>query len=371
MQRGDMRRLAAATCLVLSASLGPALACDEDLFVHNGSRMSVRDCGSTLEIRYLEPREGLRAQGVAAGTLLVDGTISRSGVARTFRGRARLFRAGCAPATYPVDGTLVLFDRGPFELSGRAPRRAPTGCGLSGSRPDRLVFEPAAAPTLETRSDAAAPAMRPGEWQITDVRDRQLGIVILSEDLESGRGQLDMKQRNSDSAVVLRRDPAAASGLMFDVLPPQGKQGASILGWLTIQPTGSEAGRGQLAVGSAQPLPIRLRWVGTGVSEPEDAEDDLPAIGVYRPEYRIMRTQPGGDVALRAAEDPAAPVIGRLSDGARGIQVLSCAPDISTEAFETADRAGRERLLAGSTCRIADATGRKGFLHGRHLSPLD
>jgi hypothetical protein len=108
---------------------------------HNGSQaVWSKDTKGRVEIRYSMPRAGLP---VKDGDLLFEGNVDTGG---TYTGTAYLFKAGCAPAPYAVQGKDV---GGDIVLVGQAPLRKSGGCELVGSsaggRNSRLVFsfEPA------------------------------------------------------------------------------------------------------------------------------------------------------------------------------------------------------------------------------------
>lgn len=127
--------------LALLAYLGltliglPAFAqgCSVLTYDHNGSAMQVEQCGRTLRIFYAVPRNGLAEIGVVPGTLLFDGSISRSG---GVNGDARLFSAKCGEITYGVAGAIRSSS---ILLSGSAPKRN-SNCRVTSYRNDELLF---------------------------------------------------------------------------------------------------------------------------------------------------------------------------------------------------------------------------------------
>jgi hypothetical protein len=127
----------------------PSIAADEDLFTvkkldgrfavaetldHNRSLVVMtRSREGAVEIRYSEPRSALQ---IEPGTLLFQGQ-ERAG---QIQGEAFVFKAGCAPAGYPVTGRRT---DGVLVLEGTAPHRG-RGCEIVGgarnSRYSNLVF---------------------------------------------------------------------------------------------------------------------------------------------------------------------------------------------------------------------------------------
>ena len=116
--------------------------CDRDYYSHNGSMMEIDACtDGQFTISYENPKSSLRKHGVVPGTLLFEGRFWESGGInlRKVTGTARLFKKGCAPALYQVDGYLL--ENNVLELSGTAPVRK-NGCRTTSSRQDNLRFLP-------------------------------------------------------------------------------------------------------------------------------------------------------------------------------------------------------------------------------------
>jgi len=127
--------------LLVAGGVGPALdahaACDSASYDHNGSRMEVHVCDDRMVIEYDRPRSGIIQQGVRQGTVLFQGRIRTTDRGIRIGGRAHVFKRGCEPAPYQVDGFMD--DSGMMTLRGRAPLRR-NGCAISGHRDDVLVF---------------------------------------------------------------------------------------------------------------------------------------------------------------------------------------------------------------------------------------
>jgi hypothetical protein len=102
---------------------------------HNGSVMSFEEANGSLEIDYLEPRNGMMAVGVRTGTMLFLGTEDGDKI----EGSAWTFDPRCGPLRYEVEGQL-LNNGSRVALSGLSPR-VNSNCDVIGQVPDVLRFE--------------------------------------------------------------------------------------------------------------------------------------------------------------------------------------------------------------------------------------
>ena len=107
----------------------PARAAESTLWDHNGSVMRLHADGNRRVIAYETPRPGISGTGVSRGDILFDGVRTGNRIS----GRARVYRAGCRRAEYPVSGTITSETH--FVLQGAAPVWAPQGCRVVGSDP--------------------------------------------------------------------------------------------------------------------------------------------------------------------------------------------------------------------------------------------
>lgn len=95
---------------------------------HNDSVMKLIENGKKRRFVYEEPREALKPAGVTTGTILFDGEEKEDG---RLSGYAKLFRKGCDPIDYFVEGS---FDRekGEAILQGQVPIYSGEGCKITG-----------------------------------------------------------------------------------------------------------------------------------------------------------------------------------------------------------------------------------------------
>jgi hypothetical protein len=112
--------------LVFGATGQQAQAFDDSYEAwHNGSRMLVSIEEDTFVITYEKPKRSLRKHGVRSGTVLFSGHID----GRQVEGEAFVFRDGCDPEPYQVEGTYRI-NRRSFTLTGASPRRETGGCEI-------------------------------------------------------------------------------------------------------------------------------------------------------------------------------------------------------------------------------------------------
>lgn len=135
---GGLGLLAAAGLAVLAAAAPAHAACDSASYDHNGSLMEVHVCEGRMVIEYDRPRSGIAQQGVRPGTVLFRGRVEKMYRGAKVGGRAHVFKRGCQPAAYHVNGWMD--DKGVMTMEGRAPVRR-NGCAISGHRNDVLVFK--------------------------------------------------------------------------------------------------------------------------------------------------------------------------------------------------------------------------------------
>ena len=128
--------------LLVAAVLAPAApahaACDSASYDHNGSLMEVHVCDGRMVIEYDRPRSGMAQHGVRPGAVLFRGQVERMYRGAKIGGRAHVFKRGCQPASYEVNGWID--DGGVIAMEGSAPVRR-NGCTVSGHRNDVLVFK--------------------------------------------------------------------------------------------------------------------------------------------------------------------------------------------------------------------------------------
>jgi hypothetical protein len=122
-------RLAALSVIFGALALGSSGAqAAASTWDHNGSLMRLEEKGSKRTFIYQEPRENLAGAGVKRGAVLFDGEVKKDG---RIAGYAKLFRKGCDPVDYFVEGA---HDKGKGEilLQGQAPIYSGDGCKITG-----------------------------------------------------------------------------------------------------------------------------------------------------------------------------------------------------------------------------------------------
>ena len=154
---GSLRKLCAfsavgAACAFLS---WPAQA--NTSWDHNGSLMVLEENGKKRKLVYSEPRGALDTAGVKRGTVLFDGEEKTDG---RLAGYAKLFRAGCDPVDYFVEGSLDT-SKGEILLQGQAPIYSGTGCKITGYSDDNtassLTFRQQGGGGYASRDERAQP----------------------------------------------------------------------------------------------------------------------------------------------------------------------------------------------------------------------
>lgn len=99
---------------------------------HNGSIMRFEEDGKKRRFVYQEPRRTLGPAGVREGTVLFEGEEKKDG---RLAGYAKLFRKGCDPVDYFVEGA-VNKRNGEILLQGQAPIYSGDGCKITGYTDD-------------------------------------------------------------------------------------------------------------------------------------------------------------------------------------------------------------------------------------------
>lgn len=129
----SFRRLAALSVVFGAYAFGPAFAQPgPSLWEHNGSLMRLEEKGKKRSIVYEQPRSSLQAAGVKPGTVLFEGEEKADG---RFAGYAKLFRKGCDPIDYFVEGAHSK-EKGEILLQGQAPIYSGESCKITGYSDD-------------------------------------------------------------------------------------------------------------------------------------------------------------------------------------------------------------------------------------------
>lgn len=172
---------------------------------HNNSIMKFVENGKKRRFIYEKPRKTLKVAGVSTGTILFDGEEKQDG---RLSGYAKLFRKGCEPIDYFVEGT---YDKakGKIVLQGQAPIYSGKGCKITGysenSGASRLLFTRlgggddlvAAVPEKEKRRGYLPPASISEE---SDEKEREQTARIERDDSGSRKKRQPPRQRSASRA---------------------------------------------------------------------------------------------------------------------------------------------------------------------------
>lgn len=111
-----------------SLSLASHVSAQASQWDHNSSLMTLEVDGKKARFVYEDPRGALAAAKVKRGTVLFDGKEKKDG---RLEGYAKLFRKGCDPVDYYVEGA---YDKakGEILLQGQAPLYSGEGCKITG-----------------------------------------------------------------------------------------------------------------------------------------------------------------------------------------------------------------------------------------------
>jgi hypothetical protein len=153
-----------------------AHAAPASLWDHNGSAMRLEEEGKKRRFVYEQPRDSLGPAGVKSGTVLFEGEEKKDG---RLEGYAKLFRKGCDPIDYFVEGA---YDKAKGEvlLQGQAPIYSGDGCKITGYTDDgsasSLRFSQLDAPSRDVASrDQTEPdafAHEPAPYAAQDAEER-------------------------------------------------------------------------------------------------------------------------------------------------------------------------------------------------------
>lgn len=125
----NLRALFGAVIITIFTFFNSLSATADEYWNHNDSLIYIMTfVDNTIRIEYSKPRPSLQAQGIVEGTTLFRGTIDQEG---HVNGIAYVFKQGCPPAPYHVQGYLN-DDLSPLHLYGLAPVRAPDSCVVTG-----------------------------------------------------------------------------------------------------------------------------------------------------------------------------------------------------------------------------------------------
>ena len=117
-----------------AGELPPPPASGVSRWMHNGSVMRLTAEGNRRFFHYETPRVGMLKAGAKSGTLLFEGVR----LGDRYTGQAYIFRKGCEPHPYIVEGEVSADERR-IALRGKAPRLDKT-CTVTSTRDDVLIF---------------------------------------------------------------------------------------------------------------------------------------------------------------------------------------------------------------------------------------
>lgn len=106
-----------------------------NVWMHNGSRVTLVSSGTARRFIYIQPRRGMAGAGAKPGDVVFEG--ERTG--NVYQGTAYIFSIHCGKRGYAVEGTVSEDDR-VVRMTGNAPLVKPDTCEVSGTKPDVLVF---------------------------------------------------------------------------------------------------------------------------------------------------------------------------------------------------------------------------------------
>lgn len=165
-------------------------------WTHNGSKVSFEENGNKRRIVFTEPRANLEKAGVKRGTVLFEGETKKNG---RLSGYAKLFKAGCDPLDYFVEGSVDT-NKGEIVLQGQAPVFSKDGCKIQG------YSEDSAASTLAFASAGGGRGNYASGYDQGDGNYNR-GQQGAQEYLRDGRGSASGYASNSG-----RNDDGAESG---------------------------------------------------------------------------------------------------------------------------------------------------------------
>jgi hypothetical protein len=129
----SIRKISAVSATLAACALLPAQAiAAASVWDHNGSTMRLEEQGKKRKFVYDQPSRNLATAGVKSGTVLFDGEEKTDG---RLAGYAKLFRKGCDPVDYFVEGALDK-SKGEILLQGQAPVYSGEGCKITGYSED-------------------------------------------------------------------------------------------------------------------------------------------------------------------------------------------------------------------------------------------
>ncbi|WP_088348666.1 MULTISPECIES: hypothetical protein [Rhodomicrobium] len=156
----------------------PASAATVSLWDHNGSLVRLEENGKKRTFSYDQPKAGLTPAGIKPGAVLFEGEEKSDG---RLSGYAKLFRKGCDPVDYFVEGGFDK-EKGELLLQGQAPVYSAQGCKITGYSEEG----PSSSLIFRYQSGGAAPVAR-NEYPPVNPRGRSGAYDSAPSDDARGR----------------------------------------------------------------------------------------------------------------------------------------------------------------------------------------
>ena len=209
-------------------------------------------------------------------------------------------------------------------------------------------------------------------WAILDETSENLGSISIRQEGNrlAASGELNgfYDTGRPHTAQFFGRH-STGEAVAFDLTVHAGSSGKEKTGSLIVELPSyrGDNPRGTLIVGEEIFLVTLVRPM-----QGMDADEvgDTPAIGIYSVDYMLTNVPAGKTLKVRKEPGRSTAVVGELSAGTAGLQMMKCEPEIESWQFEQANSAARQAMLSASWCQVSN--GRfAGWLPGRYLKPMD
>ncbi|MCC2099173.1 MAG: hypothetical protein KDJ29_19950 [Hyphomicrobiales bacterium] len=214
-----------------------------------------------------------------------------------------------------------------------------------------------------------------GEWTLYDAERNEI-LGTLAFEGTSGEGRDFIQPYNGvrngvDLRLAHQRNEAYDFEVRYRSYPNTGRLllDASSLASDVMRGTFNDVQQGLMLVEARRGSGRDASHTEPEAARDNDAESDLPGIGVSGPAYRLRGVPNGKTVKLRSGPSRSASVSGRLASDATELLVYSCTPAIDTLAFEQTNGEGKRDLLAKAWCDVRSEEA-SGYLPGLYLDPI-